>query len=211
MAMRPVPASVILAALLCLSFLVSCSKEEITPRATAFERTEAREPCASYDPLRQPFFGETHLHTGLSFDASFRFVRPLPRDAYRFAKGGSVVGVGPDGFPTRIYTQDRPLDFAAVTDHSEHFGEMGVCKSADLPGRFSLECQLLNGFYWQPGHALPAQQRELARNTFSLIALPNLLASSFNSRLPICVNGEANCLESEQQVWHEMQAAAEEA
>src|SRR5713226_3755407 len=90
--------------------------------AVAFQRTEDRQPCASYDPLRQPFFGETHLHTGLSFDASIRFVRPTPRDAYRFAKGGSVVGTDPNGFPTRIYTQDRPLDFAAVTDHSEHFG-----------------------------------------------------------------------------------------
>src|SRR5262245_39069726 len=41
--------------------------------AGAFQRTEVREPCASHDPLRQPFFGETHLHTGLSFDASIRF------------------------------------------------------------------------------------------------------------------------------------------
>jgi hypothetical protein len=114
--------------------------------AIAFERTEVREPCANYDPLRQPFFGETHLHTGLSFDASIRFVQPGPCEAYHFAKGGSVVGVGPNGFPDRTYTQDRPLDFAAVTDHSEYFGEMGVCKSADLPGHFSFECQLLNDF-----------------------------------------------------------------
>ena len=57
-----------------------------TSLAVAFQRTEVREPCASYDPLRQPFFGETHLHTGLSFDASIRFVRLQPRDAYLFAR-----------------------------------------------------------------------------------------------------------------------------
>src|SRR5215471_2583318 len=211
MAMRPVPARVILVALLCLFCFVGCSKEEMTPRATAFERTEAREPCASFDPLRQPFFGETHLHTGLSFDASIRFVHPQPRDAYRFAKGGSVVGVGPNGFPDRIYTQDRPLDFAAVTDHSEHFGEMGVCKSADLPGRFSFECQLLNGFWWQPGLFPGSAQRSLATSAFNLLTLPNLGPSSFNTRLPMCVNGTADCLASEQRVWDEIQAAAEEA
>jgi hypothetical protein len=179
--------------------------------AVAFERTEVREPCAHYDPLRQPFFGETHLHTGLSFDASIRFVQPGPRDAYRFAKGGSVVGVGPNGFPDRVYVQDRPLDFAAVTDHSEHFGEMGVCTSADLPGRFSFECQLLNGFWWQPGLFPGSSQRSLATSAFSLLALPNNGPSTFNTRLPMCVNGEADCLASEQRVWDEMRAAAEEA
>ena len=39
-----------------------------------FEITEVRERCDNYDPFRQPFFGTTHLHTGLSFDASIRFV-----------------------------------------------------------------------------------------------------------------------------------------
>ena len=134
------PANIIISTAMILLPLLSTSD------AWAFKRTEVREPCKNYNPLRQPFFGETHLHTGLSFDASIRFVQPSPRDAYNFAKGGSVVGVGPNGFATRTYTQDRPLDFAAVTDHSEHFGEMGVCKSAHLPGRFSFECQLINGF-----------------------------------------------------------------
>ena len=56
-----------------------------------FEVTEVRERCDNYDPNRQPFFGTTHLHTGLSFDASIRFVEYVsgnnPRGAYRFAKG----------------------------------------------------------------------------------------------------------------------------
>ena len=141
-----------------------------TSLASAFQRTEVREDCASYDPLRQPFFGETHLHTGLSFDASMRFVQVTPSEAYQFAKGGSVVGIGPNGFPSRTYTQDRPLDFAAVTDHSEHFGEMGVCKSPDLPGRFSLDCQLLNGFYWQPGTFPGGPQRANATSAFNLLS-----------------------------------------
>lgn len=177
----------------------------------AFQRTEIRENCKNYDPLRQPFFGETHLHTGMSFDASIRFVATTPRDAYRFAKGGSIKGVGTNGFLDRIYTQDRPLDFAAVTDHSEHFGEMGVCKSNNLSGRYSLDCQLLNGFWWQSGLFPGSVQSSLATAAFNLVTLPGLGPSTFNSHMPLCVNGEADCVASEQQVWHEMQQAAEEA
>ena len=39
-----------------------------------FEITEDRPRCRNYDPKRQALFGTTHLHTGLSFDASIRFV-----------------------------------------------------------------------------------------------------------------------------------------
>ena len=55
-----------------------------------FERTEERAPCAHYDALRQPFFGETHLHTAYSFDAATLDTRNTPADAYRYAKGGPV-------------------------------------------------------------------------------------------------------------------------
>ena len=52
-----------------------------------FARTEPREPCASHDPLRQPFFGDTHVHTAFSFDAWGQGTLAGPRDAYRFARG----------------------------------------------------------------------------------------------------------------------------
>ena len=86
-----------------------------------------------------------------------------------------------------------------------------MCQSADLPGRFSFECQLLNGFWWQPGLFPGSGQRSLSTAAFNLLVLPNLGPSTLNTRLPMCVNGEADCLESEQRVWDEMQAAAEEA
>ena len=62
--------------------------------ATPFARTEDRAPCDHYDPLRQPFFGETHLHTAYSFDAATLDTRNTPAEAYRYAKG-EPVGLPP--------------------------------------------------------------------------------------------------------------------
>src|SRR6187551_2360164 len=84
-------------------------------------RTETRADCASYNPLRTPFFGETHIHTSFSGDAAFVRVRTTPRDAYRFALG-QQIGLPPyDSMdqPTRFAQLHRPLDFTAVTDHAE--------------------------------------------------------------------------------------------
>ena len=53
-----------------------------------------REPCTDVDPLRRPFFGDTHVHTNYSFDANSQDTRNTPRDAYRFAKGDPLVGAG---------------------------------------------------------------------------------------------------------------------
>ena len=35
-----------------------------------YEVTEDREVCKDYEPLRRPFFGDTHVHTTYSFDAN---------------------------------------------------------------------------------------------------------------------------------------------
>ena len=63
-------------------------------RDDAFTHTEHRPRCDHYDPLKQPFFGETHLHTAYSFDAVTLDTRNTPADAYRYAKGG-IVGLPP--------------------------------------------------------------------------------------------------------------------
>jgi hypothetical protein len=187
----------------------------------AFERTEVREDCDSFDRLRQPFYGDLHLHTALSYDSSLRFVRPMPRDAYAFAQGQPIVGTGKLGLPTRTYQISRPLDFGAVTDHAEHFGEIGLCKDIggfDQPGKYSLDCQFINGFFYQPTlvNGLPrimpaAAARGLAANFFFPLSIQADIAQSRASRLPVCTAGQADCDSSELAVWDEMQAAAEEA
>ncbi|HEX5761147.1 MAG TPA: DUF3604 domain-containing protein, partial [Thermoanaerobaculia bacterium] len=67
------------------------------PANPPFEITEDRPRCSGYNPKRQALFGTTHLHTGLSFDASIRFVDYAggndPRGAYRFAKGEAPISI----------------------------------------------------------------------------------------------------------------------
>lgn len=65
----------------------------------------------------RPFFGDTHLHTGFSFDAGAFGCRLTPRDAYRFARGEQIMASS--GQPAKL---SRPLDFLVVADHSDNMG-----------------------------------------------------------------------------------------
>jgi len=200
------------------------------PANPPFEITEDRPRCSNYEPRRQPLFGATHLHTGLSFDASIRFVDyqagNSPRGAYRFAQGkGTIQLPDPSGFqkpgtpvgggPSRTPKIDRPLDWGAVTDHSEHFGVMGFCKDfagKDVPERFSMECRMINGFFYEPGHAVnPVFGSTIAANAFTQLTVMNDGPINYNTNLPVCDNNPALCAKAEMEVWTEMQRAAEEA
>lgn len=103
---------------------------------------DTRTPCADHDPLRRPFFGDLHVHTRLSFDAQIWGNRSTPSDAYRFARGESI-GIAPfdaSGVATRTAQLTRPLDFAAVTDHSEFLRETSLCTDPSSPGYASRTC-----------------------------------------------------------------------
>lgn len=63
------------------------------------------------------YFGDTHVHTGLSADAGGSGTRLMPRDAYRLARGEQVVSN--TGQPVKL---DRPFDFYMITDHSDAMG-----------------------------------------------------------------------------------------
>lgn len=87
-------------------------------------------PLIVANPQREVFFGDLHIHSSYSFDAYTMGVRAFPEDAYRFARGGQVRhGVG---YPVQI---DRPLDFAAVSDHSEYLGIARRQAELDDPGK----------------------------------------------------------------------------
>jgi hypothetical protein len=82
---------------------------------------------AQGNPLRDAYFGETHVHTSWSLDAWLFGNRTTdPGDAYKYFKGETIKH--PLGYDIKI---DTPLDFAGVTDHSEY---VGVIHLANDPG-----------------------------------------------------------------------------
>ena len=82
-----------------------------------FRSQAALSPYAGRNFPTRPLFGDTHLHTGMSFDAGAFGARLTPRDAYRFARGEEIIASS--GQPAKL---SRPLDFLVVADHSDNMG-----------------------------------------------------------------------------------------
>jgi len=183
-ARRPAPRQALLAAALGAVALVG--------GASVATAAEAR--CAVRDPLRTPHFGDLHVHTRLSLDASTQGTRNRPADAYRFARGARL-GIQPyaaNREALRSVALDRPLDFAAVTDHAELLGEARICTTPGLAGHESLVCRVYRrwprvAFFWMNFTAARGQ------------------------RAGFCGEGGANCLAAAADPWREIQAAAEAA
>jgi len=81
------------------------------------------------NPDRDAFFGETHVHTSWSFDAYiFGNTKTGPEDAYKYAMGQPILH--PAGYQVQL---KRPLDFEAVTDHSEYAGAIKLANDPSSP------------------------------------------------------------------------------
>ena len=81
----------------------------------------------SVNPLKDAFFGDLHLHTALSPDANLVGATLMPEDSYKYAMGEEVTYLG------RQVKRIAPLDFLAVTDHSEYIGVTGELRNPKGP------------------------------------------------------------------------------
>ena len=88
---------------------VSAENEAATPQS----------PDIDSNPLRDAYFGDTHIHTVLSFDAYLMGTRRTPEEAYAFAKGEVIQHAA-----GRMMQLHQPLDFLAVSDHAVYPGMM---------------------------------------------------------------------------------------
>ncbi len=112
--------AVAVSALLVSGLVAGCTAAyETAAEAQDVPEVEAvAEEAVKPDPSsRRAFFGEMHLHTGYSFDAyALMGSRAEPENAWRFARGEVVTYLGD------TVQRSRPLDFMALTDHSEFLG-----------------------------------------------------------------------------------------
>ena len=109
--------------LLCAVLVVGSAATSFAQITPAAESLSDLYPGKAYSPYAQRsfpdrvFWGDTHLHTGLSMDAGLFGARLGLDDAYRFARGEEVMASS--GQPVRL---GRPLDWLVIADHSDGMG-----------------------------------------------------------------------------------------
>jgi len=150
--------------------------------------------CPDFNPLRNVYVGDLHVHTALSLDAATQDTRNRPADAYRFARG-EALGIQPyreDGSAMRELRLQRPLDFAAVTDHAELFGEVDMCGAPGSATYDTWQCMVYRG------------APRVAYYLFNFTA-------SQGKRLGNCGSDGEVCREAAAGPWREVRDAAAEA
>ena len=109
--------------LLCMLALIASATTVSAQISPTKESLSDLYPGKAYSPYAQRnfpdrvFWGDTHLHTGLSVDAGLFGARLGLDDAYRFARGEEVIASS--GQPAKL---GRPLDWLVIADHSDAMG-----------------------------------------------------------------------------------------
>jgi Protein of unknown function (DUF3604) len=88
--------------------------------------TRGYSPYAGRKYPTRVFWGDEHVHTGWSVDAGAAGATLGPEEALRFARGEEVVSS--TGQPAKL---SRPLDWVAITDHSDGAGTIFGIRDGD--------------------------------------------------------------------------------
>ena len=192
------------AAMLFLAYTIPKAppEEAAVPEARASVAASEQTPFTPHFPMRtmmmankkrQAFFGALHTHSKFSLDAFIVSTPNDPRDAYRFAQGEAVQLAG-----GQTQQLSQPLDFAAVTDHAEFFGEYAICTDPTHPQFNDPFCQEARASLTSP----------TARDAFLRDQFLPPLQDPNPVRDPMCGVGGATCLAAVPGVWQEVQQFA---
>jgi hypothetical protein len=154
-------------------------------------------PCAVSSDTKLPFFGDLHIHTRYSFDSYLSNQKNDPDGAYEYAKGQVITLPNAYGDQTVSAQIDRPIDFAAVTDHGQFLGEVALCDS-----------HWSQAAWWAPVCLMSrAQNLWIQLYAASLWTVSGGMEGKAPERGMVCALGD--CEASALSVWGDIQAAAE--
>ena len=142
---------------------------------------------------KQLLWGDLHAHTANSLDAWAFGAIATPKDAYAFAKGQSLRLSNGD-----MKTIDRPLDFAAVTDHAETWDQMYRCTDPEY-----VDHPYCNGMR-------DLHEKKDARQIFTKYLLPAVTTET-PTPAGVCIGDEKRCTQARVNQWRRTQIAANQA
>lgn len=147
--------------------------------------------CPDYDELRNPYFGDLHVHTHLSLDASAQGTTITPKEAYEFAQGKPIK-------INESSIQIEALDFVSVTDHAEFLGEQALCTDSK------------SSRYGHPMCRLHRKHEKMAFLLFHMqLARPWFGKSDkYISRKGLCGWKGQHCIEAAYEPWQSIQSDA---
>lgn len=166
---------------------------------TAFTIPLSFAECPNSSDTKQAYFGDVHIHTGLSADAMLFGSRTQPNDAYAFATGQPIdIFRGMTTLTQPLSVQlERPLDFAAVTDHAENIGTVSLCLNPESPVYDTKDCQFVRE---------PLPDDSMA--SFSA-KLSKQFTTMYTSK-EICGPDHQRCIDAIQTPWKKIQDAAKQ-
>ncbi len=136
------------------------------------------------------YWGDLHVHTAYSLDAYAFGTLKTPAQAYAFARGEAMTLQ--DGSTAQL---DRPLDFAAVTDHAEWFDLLHICTDPEnfedpYCERLRKDSSMENGSRLFADYVIPTITQEAPQAT------------------PICIADPAKCVAAKKSQWQRVQDQA---
>lgn len=138
---------------------------------------------------KQVLWGDLHVHTAHSLDAWAFGALATPKDAYAFAKGQPLLIASGE---QKVI--DRPLDFAAVTDHAETFDQMYLCTDP---------------VYADDEYCIALRESHIKRESRTIFNNALLPVIGANPQLPgVCDNENFDCDKARFSQWQRHQYAA---
>ena len=157
---------------------------------------QEKKPVESTSFKRRALFGDLHVHSSWSLDSYVNFNAVDPDLAYRFARGEKVTIAG-----GREVQLALPLDFAAVTDHAEYFGELSLCLDQSSSQYNIPLCRDIRN---------DDRDRSLVTEVYKNLIIPDVTSVNPRRKKVLCGDNGSLCTERARATWRNIVQVAEE-